>query len=81
MTNITRNYKSLEVQDATKEELLFELLFRSALMPSADKIEFLTLHHEIIIGIGKNDVAYLYIDIDSFQILRDRIAESNPGCK
>jgi len=79
MSNQTRDYRRLKVHEATEEELLFELLSRSVLSPAPIKKQFHTPHHEVVFGIGNDDTACLQLDVDSFQVLKKRIAESNPG--
>lgn len=74
---ITRNYKELSVSNVTNEELLFELISRNTLRPAPVKKSFGTDHHEIVIGIGNDNVAWMQIDVDSFETLKTRIKENN----
>ncbi len=76
-----RDYRSLAVKDVTEEELLNELISRHLLQQGPIKKQFHTPHHEVIIGIGNDDVAYLQLDVESFQVLKKRILKSNPGMK
>ena len=81
MPDLNRDYRSLKVHEVTKEELLWELISRHALSPAPIKKQFNTPHHEVVVGIGMDDVAYIQLDVDSFQILKSCILAGNSGIK
>ena len=76
-----RNYTLLPVNEVTNEELLLELLSRQKLNIAPIKKQFHTIHSEAIIGIGKDDVAYIQLDNDSLVVLKNLVRESNLGIK
>lgn len=67
------SYQNNSVKDATDEQLLFELIQRNKLHPAPVKKTFGTAHHEVVIEIGNDDVAWLQIDADSLKILKNKI--------
>jgi hypothetical protein len=76
---VYRSYESLTVKEVPDEELLFELIRRNKVLPAPVKKSFGTEHAEVVVGIGNDDVAWMQIDADSLEVLKERVKKSNPG--
>lgn len=74
-----RNYRTVNVKDATDQELVFELLKRNVIHDAPVKVENCCPTSMVTIGIGPDHTVDIMIHDDDLYVLGSMVSERNPG--